>query len=334
MLAANPVLAFDYFQPLPKDVPIPADNPQSKAKIELGKKLFFDPRLSVDGTQTCNGCHNLAAGGEDGRAFSIGHNGATTRRSAPTLWNIGFQTVLYWDGRARSLEDQFVDHVADPTISGFTQTDELIARLRKIPGYVTSFKKVFGTEVTLASAARAVASFERTLFTPDSRYDAFIRGEKKSLTEQELRGKELFRTVECLSCHFGVNFAGPAPGPALGMGDGFYELFPNHLGTEYDASHHIADDQGVFEFDHDPGHKRLWRVPPLRNIALTAPYFHNGSARTLEEAVRMMAKTQLKKELPNQEVDDIVAFLKTLTGKRPVVSLPKLPDTSGSTIFP
>jgi cytochrome c peroxidase len=333
-LLAQPVFAFDYFQPLPKNVPVPKDNPLTPEKVELGKQLFFDPRLSRDGTHSCNSCHNLAAGADDGRATSLGANGERTRRNAPTLWNIGFQTVLYWDGRAKSLEEQFTDHVADATISGFRNADELIARLRTLPGYVAEFKKVFNSAITPQTAARAIAAFERTLLTPNSRHDRHLRGEQNALGAQELRGKELFRTVECLSCHFGVNFAGPAPGPALGMGDGFYELFPNHPGTEYDASHHIADDLGVFQFDGDPAHKRLWRVPPLRNIALTAPYFHNGSARTLEDAVRIMAATQLKKDLTPDEIADIVAFLNTLTGKRPTLTLPLLPQKSGTTALP
>lgn len=334
MLSTAPAWAFDYFQPLPATVPVPTGNPLTAEKVELGKQLFFDPRLSRDGTHSCNSCHNLAAGAEDGRAVSLGAYGAKTRRNAPTLWNIGFQTVLFWDGRAKSLEEQCADHLHDRQITGFETSGDVINRLRGIPGYVAAFKRVFKQDIGVETVAMAVASFERTLLTPNSRFDRHMRGERNALTAQELRGKELFRTVECLSCHFGVNFAGPAPGPALGMGDGFYELFPNHLGTEYDASHRIADDLGVFEFDRDPGHKRLWRVPPLRNIAITAPYFHNGSARTLEDAVRIMAKTQLKKDLNATEIADIAAFLKTLTGKRPVLKLPALPATDGAAVFP
>ena len=320
-----PAHAFDYFQPLPKQVPVPKDNPLTKAKIELGKKLFFDARLSRQNTHSCNTCHNVKTGGTDGRALSPGANGQPARRNAPALWNIGFQTVLFWDGRAKSLEEQFIQHSADVQITGYEHTDELIARLRSIPGYVAEFKAVFASSITSANTAQAIASFERSLVTPNSRFDRYMRGDKKALSAQELRGKEEFRTVECLSCHFGVNFAGPAPGPALHMGDGFYELFPNHLGSSYDASHHIADDLGVFEFDHDPAHQRLWRVPPLRNIALTAPYFHNGSAATLEEAVRIMAKVQLKKDLSEQQVADLVAFLHSLTGTLPKIVPPRLP---------
>ncbi len=321
-----PASAFDYFQALPRQVPVPKDNPLTKAKIELGKKLFFDARLSRANTHSCNTCHNVKTGAGDARAVSLGADGQTTRRNTPTLWNIGFQTVLFWDGRAKSLEDQFQQHIVDRQISGYAEPSELLKRLRAIPGYVTEFKAVFASDITLVNVAQALASFERSLLTPNSRYDRYLRGDKNALNAQELRGKEEFRNVECLSCHFGVNFAGPAPGPALHMGDGFYELFPNHPGSSYDASHHIADDLGVFEFDHDPAHRRLWRVPPLRNIALTAPYFHNGSAATLEDAVRIMAKVQLKKDLSQQQVADLVAFLNSLTGNIPNITPPRLPD--------
>ena len=320
-----PAHAFDYFQPLPKHVPVPKDNPLTKVKIALGKKLFFDARLSREHSHACNTCHNVTASGADLRAVSPGANGQLTRRNAPTLWNIGFQTVLFWDGRAKSLEEQFKQHVGDAQISGDAEPNALLDRLRAIPGYVSEFKAVFHSDITLDNTAQAVASFERSLLAPNSRFDRYMRGDKTALNAQELRGMEEFRTVECLSCHFGVNFAGPAPGPALHMGDGFYELFPNHPGSVYDASHHIADDLGVFEFDRDPAHQRLWRVPPLRNIALTAPYFHNGSARTLEEAVRIMAKVQLKKELSDQQVADLVAFLNSLTGRLPKITPPRLP---------
>ena len=322
-----PVLAhaFEYFQPLPRQVPVPEDNPMSKAKIALGKKLFFDPRLSREHSRTCNTCHNLTARNAENPPLSPGADGAPTHRNAPALWNIGFQTVLFWDGRAKNLEEQFKQHVADMQITGYAEPTALLNRLQATPGYVTEFKAVFADGITLDNAARAVASFERSLLTPNSHFDRYMRGDNSALSAQELRGKEEFRSVECLSCHFGVNFAGPAPGPALHMGDGFYELFPNHTGSAYDTSHHIADDLGVFEFDHDPAHQRLWRVPPLRNIALTAPYFHNGSARTLEDAVRIMAKVQLKTELSDRQVADLVAFLNSLTGTLPKITPPRLP---------
>lgn len=318
--------AFDYFQPLPLQVPVPRDNPPTKAKIELGKKLFFDTRLSRGNSHACNTCHDVTVPVAASLPVSPGANGLPTRRNAPALWNIGFQTVLFWDGRAKSLEEQFKQHVTDAQITGDNDSTALLARLRSIPGYAAEFKAVFKTGITLDNAAYAVAAFERTLHTPNSRFDRYMRGDKNALNAQELRGMEEFRTVECLSCHFGVNFAGPAPGPALQMGDGFYELFPNHLGSVYDTSHHIADDLGVFEFDHDPAHQRLWRVPPLRNIALTAPYFHNGSARTLEDAIRIMAKVQLKKELSDRQVADLAAFLNTLTGRLPKIIPPRLPS--------
>lgn len=317
--------AFDYFQPLPKQVPVPQDNPLTQAKIQLGKKLFFDARLSRGNTHACNTCHDVTGKGGNQDPLPLGANGERTRRNAPALWNIGFQTVLFWDGRAKSLEEQFKQHAVDPQITGYAEAAAWLERLRSIPGYAAEFKAVFKSGITLDNAARAVASFERSLLTPNGRYDRYMRGDKNALSAQELRGMEEFRTVECLSCHFGVNFAGPAPGPALQMGDGFYELFPNYVGSAYDASHRLTEDLGVYDIDHDPAHKRLWRVPPLRNIALSAPYFHNGAARTLEEAVRIMAKVQLQKELSDQQVADLVAFLNSLTGTLPKITPPRLP---------
>jgi cytochrome c peroxidase len=330
-----PVFAFDYFQPLPNTVPVPDNNPNTVFKVELGKQLFFDPRLSLDGSLTCNNCHNIAAGGEDGRAQSLGYKQTPTRRSAPTLWNIAYQTVLFWDGRARSLEDQAKEHLTDANIFGISDENVLVERLAGIPEYRRNFARAFGEQATISldTIAKALASFERTLITPDSPFDKYIRGNNTLLSEAALRGMEAFRQVGCLACHFGVNFAGPAPGPALHMGDGFYELFPNNRGSKYDKQYHLTDDKGIYEVTKNPADKYLWRVPPLRNIALTAPYFHNGSAKTLVEAVRIMAKTQENKVLSDQEIADIIAFLNSLTGQRPALLLPRLPATPGVTVF-
>lgn len=327
LLATSAAGAFEYFQPLPEQALIPADNPLTTAKVELGKSLYFDPRLSADRSLSCNSCHNLALGADDGRALSRGPAGLS-RRSAPMLWNIGLQTVLYWDGRSRNLEEQFVDHVGDSTVMGNRDVAEVVKRVNDIKGYRALFEAAFpGSKLPQErKMAMAVASFLRTLMTPDSPYDRYLKGDKNSLSKQQLRGKELFRTVGCLACHFGVNFAGPAPGPAMGMGDGFYELFPNHTGSRYDEPLDLLDDLGLYHVSGDAADKLLWRVPPLRNIALSAPYFHNGSAASLDEAIRVMAVTQLQKDLTEQETADIKAFLHSLTGVRPSLTLPYLPE--------
>lgn len=309
---------FDYFQPLPAQPPFPADNPPTAAKIALGKKLFFDPALlGADSRMSCNQCHILSDGGDDNRALSLGQNGKLSRRSAPTLWNIGFQMVLYWDGRATSLEAQTLDHLRDPLVTKMRSVGAAVQYLADSEEYGRLFAAAFpgGNAVTGEHLAMAMASFERSLLAPDSPFDRFMGGDKTALSESAKRGMQAFNEVGCLACHFGTNFAGPAPGPAMGLGDGFYELFPNHLGSRYETQYGLADDLGRFEYTGDPGEKYMWRVPPLRNIALTAPYFHNGSVDTLPEAVRVMAKTQLKKVLDEGTVEDIVAFLNSLTGE-------------------
>ena len=309
---------FDYFQPLPEAVQQPADNPASAEKIRLGKQLFFDPRLlGADSKLSCNSCHTLETAGVDGKTLSQGQGGQVTYRSTPTLWNIGFQTVLYWDGRSTSLEAQTLDHLRNPVISSDANLGQLVQRLYDSPDYRAAFAAAFPGEdpVSADNVARALASFERSLLTPDSPFDRYMRGEENAISAAAKRGMVLFNDSGCVSCHFGINFAGPAPGPAMGPGDGFYELFPNHLGTPYDARYGLADDLGRFEYTGNLWEKYMWRVPILRNIALTAPYFHNGRVATLNEAVRVMAKTQLKREFSDRQVHDIVEFLSSLSGK-------------------
>ena len=333
-LTIQSVWSYDYLQPLPAQPEVPKDNPQTKTKIALGKQLFFDPRLSKNGTLSCNSCHNLAAGGDDDGAAPQLSQGKI-KRSAPSLWNVGHMSVYYWDSRAKTLEAQAVEHLLDPNVMAMSSAEELTNRLSTIPGYVKAFANTFGGNKTLTQAniGRALASFMRTLNTPNSRFDRYIKGDKNLLTKQEKRGIQLFNDVGCLACHFGGNFAGPAPGPALKMGDGFYELFPNHLGSHYEKKYDLASDLGLYHITLNKADKHLFRVPSMRNIALSAPYFHNGSVSNLEEAVRVMAKTQLQKELNEQEVKDIVAFLKTLTGEIPEITLPRLPESEGLTLF-
>jgi len=313
---------FDHYQPLPTQLPLPADNPPTAAKAALGARLFFDTRLlGADSPLSCDSCHTLAHGGSDGQARSHGQHGRLTYRNAPTLWNIGFQTVLYWDGRAPSLEGQLLDHLRDPQISRAPNLGTTVDWLLADAGYRRDFAAAFPGDdpVTGDNLARALASFLRSLLTPDSPFDRYLGGERSALSASARRGMQIFRDIGCLSCHFGVNLAGPAPGPAMGLGDGFYELFPNTLGSAYDRRYRLADDQGRFEYTGNPWERYMWRVPILRNIAETAPYFHNGSVATLEEAVRVMAKTQLRLDLPIRDVDDIAAFLRSLTGR---MSLP------------
>jgi cytochrome c peroxidase len=325
LMSAPLAHAFDYFQPLPEQPLVPADNPLNAAKIALGKRLFYDPRLSVKNTHSCNHCHNLLTGGDDDRAFSPTPDNDLTKRSTPGLWNIGMQTVLYWDGREKTLESQALDHLSDPDIMGFdnakTLEKRLKQRLKQDESYRDAFSKAFNDDngISMANIAKALASFQRALMAPNSAFDRYIKGDKTALSPAAVKGMQEFNEAGCLACHFGTNFAGPAPGPAMKMGDGFYELFPNILGSSYDESLHLLDDLGRYEYSKNPAEKRMWRVPPLRNIALTAPYFHNGSAKTLREAVRVMGKTQFKHDLNEEQIDHITAFLRSLTGELPEV---------------
>ena len=312
---------FDYFQPLPEKPMEPIGNPLTDAKIALGKRLFYDRRLSQTNTLSCNDCHILLTGGDDDRAYSQGPNNVLTKRSAPGLWNIGLQTVLYWDGRETTLESQALDHLSDRTIMGNSDLKDLSQRIEQDAGYRKAFKKAFTGKHPISSnnIAKALASFQRALMAPNSAFDRYLRGDKNALSKTAIKGMQQFNESGCLACHFGTNFAGPAPGPAMNMGDGFYELFPNNLGSEYDQPLELTKDLGRFEFSKDPGEKHMWRVPSLRNIALTAPYFHNGSAKTLREAVKIMGKTQFKKDLDEEQIDEITAFLRSLTGELPAV---------------
>ncbi len=320
------------FQPLPAVAEAPKDNPSTKEKLALGKQLFFDARLSITGTHSCNSCHNLLAGGEDGRAQPMGVYGRMGKRSTQTIWNAAFHTVYTWDGSANTLEEQAQKHILDPNIMGMPDADVVVGRINAIPGYRQQFEKVFGKEaVSFKTIAMALSSYERTLTTPNSPFDRYLRGDDKAISVAAKRGIQEFIDVRCASCHFWINLAGPIPGLAFQQGEGFYELFPNYPDTDYESRYHLADDLGRVYFSQEETDTRMWRMPSLRNIAITAPYFHNGAVKTLDEAVRVMAKTQLRRAVTEQQVSDIVAFLNTLTGEFPEQTLPRLPETPNRT---
>jgi cytochrome c peroxidase len=317
---------FRPFQPLPESPPIPHDNPQSAARITLGKMLFFDRRLSVNGSLSCNSCHDLSRGGADFRPLSTGATGITGRRAAPTLWNVAYQTVLFWDGRAESLEQALSSHLIDKTVMAMPSSQAVVDSISRVDTYVELFANSFADDaVSYQNIKRALASFIRSLRTPNSAFDRYLKGDKQALSGAAQRGFKTFVDTGCASCHFWVNLSGPVPGLAFKMGEGFYELFPNYPGSAYESRYHLSDDLGRYYVTDDPDDRRLWRVPVLRNIALTAPYFHNGSVASLDEAIRVMARTQLGKELSEHQVEDVAAFLGTLTGEFPVISLPQLP---------
>ena len=317
------------WQALPETAPAPADNPTTEAKVELGKMLYMDPRFSSTGTVSCNSCHNVMEGGDDSRSVSMGVHGKTGGRNAPTVWNSAFHSVQFWDGRAPLLEDQAKGPVANPVEMGMKDVDTAMERVRRIPGYKAYFDKAFGeNSMTVDNAAKAVAAFERTLITPNSSYDKYVKGDNKAMSEQQVRGMNKFASSGCTSCHSGAAFNGPQ----MKLGEGFFTRFPTFTDNTYVAQYKLADDKGRQEVTGNEADASMFRTPTLRNITDTAPYFHNGSVNDLAEAVRVMAKTQLNKDLPDSDVNDIVAFLGALTGEYPEITMPRLPATSGTSI--
>lgn len=307
---------------LPTTAPAPEDNPTTEEKVALGKMLYHDPRLSSTGTVACASCHNTMLGGEDNRPNSMGVNGQTGGRSAPTVWNAAFNKVQFWDGRAASLEAQAAGPVTNPIEMGMKSWDDVVARLKTINGYQVAFKNAFGENaISKDNATKAIAAYERTLITPNSAYDKYVNGEKAAMTVQQVRGMQKAVELGCTSCHSGPAFNGP----------GMFQKFPVNPNGYFEAQYHFSKDKGLAEVTKKDSDEHLWKVPTLRNIALTAPYFHNGSVKTLDKAVTVMAKLQLNKDLSESDVADIVAFLNALTGEFPKQTMPVLPGTPGST---
>lgn len=282
--------------PLPRQVVLPAD------KIALGERLFMEPRLSRDDTVACATCHDLGRGGTDRRRFSRGVDGKIGTINAPTVFNSGFNFVQFWDGRAASLEEQAAGPVHNPLEMG-SDWPEVIGKLNEDHWYHNTFGHLYAGGISAAAIKDAIATFERSLLTPDSRFDRWLRGEK-TLSDRELRGYALFKDLGCASCHQGVNVGGNF---YAGLG-----VFGNFFA---DRGKDAPEDQGRFNVTGKEADRHFFKVPSLRNVARTAPYFHDGSVRTLSEAIRLMGKYQLGRELSPEETAAIAAFLETLTGK-------------------
>ena len=319
-----------HWQALPEVAPAPADNPTTPEKVELGRMLYMDPRFSSTGTVSCNSCHNVMLGGEDNRSVSMGVHGQTGGRSSPTVWNSAFSSSQFWDGRAATLEDQAKGPVTNPIEMGMSELEEAMNRVRAIPGYRPYFERAFGSEnpMTVDNAARAVAAFERSLITPNSPYDRYVKGDSEAMSQQQIRGMATFAEIGCAGCHSGPAFSGPS----MEAGKGFFMKFPTFTDSDYVKDYKFTDDGGRFAVTGKESDRDFWKVPTLRNIEVTAPYFHNGAVKTLSEAVQVMAKTQLNIDLSGQQTADITAFLSALTGEFPEQPMPRLPMTSGRTI--
>ncbi|WP_298235610.1 cytochrome-c peroxidase [uncultured Azohydromonas sp.] len=298
--------------------PIEAAKPGDPALVELGKKLYFDPRLSKSGFISCNSCHNLSMGGTDNLKTSIGHNWQKGPINAPTVLNSSFNLAQFWDGRAKTLKDQAGGPIANPGEMAFTH-ELAVDVLSSIPAYKAEFKKVFKSDaVTIDGVTKAIAAFEETLVTPNSRFDQWLTGKKDALTKDELAGYKLFKESGCTACH---------NGPAVG-GNSFQKM---GIVAPYTASSPAEGRVAVTGKDAD---RFNFKVPTLRNVELTYPYFHDGEATTLTQAVDTMGRLQLGRVFTAVENAQIVAFLKTLTGEQPKFALPILPPSTDATPRP
>jgi cytochrome c peroxidase len=298
--------------------PLKAPVVKEPAKVELGKKLFFDPRLSKSGFISCNSCHNLSTGGSDNLKTSIGHNWQKGPINSPTVLNSVLSVAQFWDGRAKNLKEQAGGPIANP--GEMASSHQLAVEvLNSIPGYVTEFKAAYGKNtISIDEVTDAIAKFEETLITPNSRFDKYLKGDKKALTPTEVAGWEIFKDSGCTACHNGA-----ALGGATFQKMGLVEPYKTNNPAE-GRSAVTKDEADRFNF----------KVPTLRNVELTYPYFHDGEAATLKEAVNIMARIQLGKTYTEAEADKVVAFLKTLTGDQPKFALPILPPSSDRTPRP
>jgi len=302
------------FKPIPSIVPAVKDNAVTRDKVELGKMLFFDPRLSRSQIISCNSCHNLGTGGVDAGPTSIGHGWQKGPRRAPTVLNAVFNVAQFWDGRAEDLKAQAKGPVQASVEMNNTPAN-VVATLSAMPGYVDAFKKAFPgekTPVTFDNFAKAVEAFEATLITPAARFDQFLEGNETAIDETEKKGLRLFLNKGCAACHNGINVGG----------NGYY---PFGVIQKPGADILPVGDKGRFAVSKTASDEYVFRAAPLRNVALRAPYFHSGQVWSLEQAVAVMGDAQLGEKLTDEETKLIVAFLKTLTGEQPRVELPILP---------
>jgi len=283
--------------------PIPLDLKLDARKVALGSRLFHDPRLSHDLTISCAHCHNLANGGMDSLPRSFDAAGKQGRVNTPTVFNSGFNFRQYWDGRAATLEDHIDFQKNNPCEMGSTW-DEVIAKLDKDADYRSDFTAIYTGPIQPSIVKDAIATFERSLTTPNGKFDRFLRGDKHALDNDELAGYELFKSFGCISCHQGRNVGGNMY-EKLGVVDDYFAQRGNVQVADFGRYNVTGVEEDRFEF----------RVPSLRNVALTAPYFHDASASTLEQAVAIMGKYQLGVDLSRNETAKIVKFLNTLTGK-------------------
>lgn len=279
--------------------PIPQKLDYDLEKAKLGKKLYMDTNLSKDKTVSCNSCHSIDNYGVDNLEFSLGVGGQLdTPFNTPSSFNAVFNFVQFWNGRAKDLVEQAKAPFVNPKEMGLTES-EVVSIVKANPQYVESFKRLYG-EVSFDTIASAIVEFEKTLITPDSPFDRYLKGDVGAISEAAQRGFQVFKKNGCISCHQGQNIGGN-----MYQRVGVFADYPN------------AQTLGRYEITGKEEDKMVFKVPSLRNIAKTAPYFHDGSIPTLENAVQLMADYQLGRKLSSQDLADIIAFLNTLTGEVP-----------------
>ncbi len=298
------------FKPIPTTAETP-DYPLTEAKIALGKALYYDNRLSKDGTISCNSCHDLATFGVDNDPTSDGVDGQLGDRNSPTVLNAAFHQSQFWDGRAKDVEEQAGMPILNPVEMAIPSKEFLVDRLSATEDYPPMFAAAFpdaAEPLTYRNIEKALGAFERTLITP-SRFDAYLEGDREALTSQELAGLEKFIQLNCTTCHNGVN-VGAYSFQKFGLFGNYWE----HTGSD-------KIDEGRFAVTEDETDKFVFRVASLRNVAETAPYFHDGSVESLDEAIRIMVAVQLGIDLTDEEVENLAAFLESLSGEVPPEAL-------------
>lgn len=300
LLAAAPLAGAAVPEPIKPIEPVSGLDPR---KVELGRKLFNEPRLSKNGSVSCASCHDFAKGGSDGRARFVGMGGAEGPLNSPTVFNVGLNFRQFWDGRAATLADQLDGPLLGP-IEMASSWSDILFTLRGDRNYSQAFKTLYREGVTAAAVKDALVQFELSLSTPDSRFDRYLRGDETVLSAAEQSGYAKFKAYGCTSCHQGA-----------AVGGNMYQTFGVAADYFADRGQVNPADLGRFNVTGREEDRYVFKVPSLRNVAVTAPYFHDGSAPTLEHAVAVMGRYQLGRELSRQDIDDIVQFLHTLTGR-------------------
>ncbi|MFC7367060.1 MULTISPECIES: cytochrome-c peroxidase [Vreelandella] len=313
LLATSPAMADDElasyrdrFEPLPHLPPLPAENPQTDEKVHLGNMLFFEPRISASGVISCATCHNPALGWSDRIPRAVGHNGQVGERNTPTVLNSGFLESQFWDGREPDLEGQALGPI-EADVEMAMQLEHALERLAEFELYQEKFSDAYPGEsdpISAKNLAQALAAFQRTLNTPDSPFDRYLQGDQNAISDQAKEGMVAFVDNGCIACHRGANLT--------------------------DSQFHAiqvpgSTDLGRYVVTGEEADKYRFRTPTLRNVGVTYPYMNNGATETLEEAVAIMGQEMLGREFDDSTINDITAFLHTLTGKMPDFEVPALP---------